>query len=63
MINFVNNYTSHYDDNMTKEKENYKKIDAGDKQKENPPVLLLKTLKANDCFKLLHMSRKTIKHV
>ena len=52
-----------YDDDMTKEKGQNKKIVSGDKWKVNASVTILISLKSKYRVPLLHMSRKTIKEV
>ena len=63
MINFLMNYIPQYRENMTKEKEKYKKTDTGDNRKFYDSVTLLKLTKSKNCVKLLHMSIKKIKYV
>ena len=63
IIYFVINYLSQYDDNMDKEKNKDKNIDARHKWKVNVSVSLLKLLKSNDCVRLFHTIWNTIKNV
>ena len=63
VIHFVVNYISQYDDNMTKEKNKYKKNDTRDKCKVNSSAPLLKLLKDNYCDFLFNMIRNTVKRV
>ena len=57
------NYISQYDDNMTKDKYKYNKIDTRYKWKMNASFPLLKLFKANYHVTVFNMSFKTIKNV